>query len=144
MCIKKASSVCGIIDFIPKFAVHKRQENSKNDTKMKVKELVEKLNLKVLSGEKGLEREIDGCYISDLLSDVMGNAMEGNIWITLQTHKNVMAVASLKEMSCIILVKNLVPNEETIEQSNDEDLPILQTSLPTYEIAGLVYNLLNS
>ena len=110
---------------------------------MKVQELVEKLNLKVLSGEKGLEREIDGCYISDLLSDVMGNAMEGNIWITLQTHKNVMAVASLKEMSCIILVKNLVPNDETIEQSNDEDLPILQTNLPTYEIAGLVYNLLN-
>ena len=110
---------------------------------MKVQELVEKLNLKVLSGEKGLDREIDGCYISDLLSDVMGNAMEGNIWITLQTHKNVMAVASLKEMSCIILVKNLVPNDETIEQSNDEDLPILQTNLPTYEIAGLVYNLLN-
>ena len=85
---------------------------------MKVKELVEKLNLKVLSGEKGLDREIDGCYISDLLSDVMGNAMEGNIWI-------------------------LMPNDETIEQSNDEDLPILQTNLPTYEIAGLVYNLLN-
>ena len=110
---------------------------------MKVQELVEKLNLKVLAGEKGLDREIDGCYISDLLSDVMGNAMEGNIWITLQTHKNVMAVASLKEMSCIILVKNLMPNDETIEQSNDEDLPILQTNLPTYEIAGLVYNLLN-
>ena len=110
---------------------------------MKVKELVEKLNLKVLSGEKGLDREIDGCYISDLLSEVMGNAIEGNIWITLQTHKNVMAVASLKEMSCIILVKNLMPNDETIEQSNDEDLPILQTNLPTYEIAGLVYNLLN-
>ncbi len=132
------------LQLFPKFAVHKRQAKSKNDTKMKVKELVEKLNLKVLSGEKGLDREIDGCYISDLLSDVMGNAMEGNIWITLQTHKNVMAVASLKEMSCIILVKNLVPNDETIEQSNDEDLPILQTNLPTYEIAGLVYNLLNS
>ncbi len=131
------------LQLFPKFAVHKRQAKSKNDTKMKVKELVEKLNLKVLSGEKGLDREIDGCYISDLLSDVMGNAMEGNIWITLQTHKNVMAVASLKEMSCIILVKNLVPNDETIEQSNDEDLPILQTSLPTYEIAGLVYNLLH-
>ncbi len=131
------------LQLFPKFAVHKRQAKSKTDTKMKVKELVEKLNLKVLSGEKGLDREIDGCYISDLLSDVMGNAMEGNIWITLQTHKNVMAVASLKEMSCIILVKNLVPNDETIEQSNDEDLPILQTSLPTYEIAGLVYNLLH-
>ena len=115
----------------------------KTHKKMKVNELVERLGLKVLSGEKGLDREIDGCYISDLLSDVMGNAMEGNIWITLQTHKNVMAVASLKELACIILVKNLMPNDETIEQSNDEDLPILQTSLPTYEIAGLVYNLLH-
>ena len=109
---------------------------------MKVQELVDKLGLKVLSGANGLDREIDGCYISDLLSDVMGNAMEDNIWITLQTHKNVMAVASLKEMSCIILVKNLVPNDETIEQSNEEDRPILQTSLPTFEIAGLVYNLI--
>ena len=127
----------------PKFADLFGRNNLKPHTKMKVQELVEKLNLKVLAGEKGLDREIDGCYISDLLSDVMGNAMEGNIWITLQTHKNVMAVASLKELACIILVKNLMPNDETIEQSNDEDLPILQTSLPTYEIAGLVYNLLH-
>ena len=111
---------------------------------MKVQELVDKLGLKVLAGANGLDREIDGCYISDLLSDVMGNAQEGNIWITLQTHKNVMAVASLKEMSCIILVKDLGANEDTINQANEEALPILQTSLPTYEIAGLVYNLLNN
>ena len=110
---------------------------------MKVQELVDKLNLKVLAGGQGLNRDIDGCYISDLLSDVMGNAYEGNIWITLQIHKNVMAVASLKELSCIILVKNLVPNNDTIEQSNEEGLPVLQTDLPTYEIAGLVYNLLH-
>jgi len=109
---------------------------------MKVQELVDRLGLKVLAGANGLNREIDGCYISDLLSDVMGNAQEGNIWITLQTHKNVMAVASLKEMSCIILVKDLGANEDTINQSNEEELPILQTSLPTFEIAGLVYNLL--
>lgn len=110
---------------------------------MKVREMVEALNLKVLSGANGLDREIDGCYISDLLSDVMGNAEAGNVWITLQTHKNVMAVASLKEMACIILVKNLGANEDTLNESNDEGLPILQTSLPTYEIAGRVYNLLN-
>ena len=71
---------------------------------MKVKELVEKLNLKVLSGENGLDRDIDGCYVSDLLSDVMGNAEMCNVWVTLQTHKNVMAIASLKEISLVILV----------------------------------------
>ena len=74
---------------------------------MKVKELVEALNLKVLSGENGLDRDIDGCYVSDLLSDVMGNAEMGNIWVTLQIHKNVMAIASLKELACVILVKSV-------------------------------------
>lgn len=108
---------------------------------MKVQELVDKLNLKVLSGEKGLDREIEGCYVSDLLSDVMGNADAGNIWITLQTHKNVMAVASLKELSCIILVKGLTPNEDTLNQSNEEEIPILQTSMNTYEVTGKVYEL---
>lgn len=110
---------------------------------MTVQDLVDKLELTVLSGGNGLSREIDGCYISDLLSDVMGNAEAGNIWITLQTHKNVMAIASLKELSCIILVKGLVPNDETTEQSNEEDIPILQTKLSTFEIAGKVYNLIN-
>lgn len=108
---------------------------------MKVQELVNKLNLKVLSGEKGLDREIDSCYVSDLLSDVMGNADAGNIWITLQTHKNVMAVASLKELSCIILVKGLTPNEDTLNQSNEEEIPILQTSMNTYEVTGKIYGL---
>lgn len=110
---------------------------------MKVKELVEKLGLKVLAGEKGLERDIDGCYVSDLLSDVMGNADAGNVWVTLQTHKNVMAVASLKELSCVILVKNLTANDDTLSQANEEELAVLQTSLPTYEIVGQIYNLLN-
>ena len=111
---------------------------------MKVRELVDKLGLKVLSGENGLDREIDGCYVSDLLSDVMGNADAGNVWITLQTHKNVMAVASLKEMACVILVKNLTANEDTLSQSNEEEIPILQTSMETFEVAGRVYGLLNN
>ncbi|MBQ6725170.1 MAG: serine kinase [Bacteroidales bacterium] len=111
---------------------------------MKVKELVEKLNLTVISGEKGLDREIDGCYVSDLLSDVMGNADMGNVWVTLQTHKNVMAIASLKELACVVFVKNLNPAEETIEQSNEEDIPLLSTSMQTYEVVGKIYNLLNS
>lgn len=110
---------------------------------MKVRELVDRLGLKVLSGENGLDREIDGCYVSDLLSDVMGNADSGNVWITLQTHKNVMAVASLKEMACIILVKNLSANEDTLNQSNEEEIPILQTSMSTYEVTGKVFCLLN-
>ena len=111
---------------------------------MKVKELVEKLNLKVVSGESGLDRDIDGCYVSDLLSDVMGNAEMGNVWVTLQTHKNVMAIASLKELACVILVKNLMPSDDTIEQSNEEGIPFLTTDMQTYETVGKIYQLLNA
>lgn len=111
---------------------------------MKVRELVEKLNLKVVSGENGLDRDIDGCYVSDLLSDVMGNAEMGNVWVTLQTHKNVMAIASLKELACVILVKNLMPSDDTIEQSNEEGIPFLTTDMQTYEIVGKIYQLLNA
>lgn len=109
---------------------------------MTVKELVSALNLTVLSGENGLDREIDGCYVSDLLSDVMGNAEMNNIWITLQTHKNVMAIASLKELACVILVKGQSASEETLEQSNEEGIPFLSTNMQTFETAGKVYDLL--
>ena len=111
---------------------------------MKVRELVEKLNLKVVSGENGLDRDIDGCYVSDLLSDVMGNAEMGNVWVTLQTHKNVMAIASLKELACVILVKNLMPSDDTIEQSNEEGIPFLTTDMQTYETVGKIYQRLNA
>jgi len=111
---------------------------------MKVRELVEKLNLKVLSGENGLDNEIDGCYVSDLLSDVMGNAEMGNVWVTLQTHKNVMAIASLKELACVILVKGLTASDDTMEQSNEEGIPFLSTEMQTYETVGKIYQLLNA
>ena len=109
---------------------------------MKVKEVVEALNLKVLSGEQGLDKEVEGCYVSDLLSDVMGNAEMGNIWVTLQTHKNVMAIASLKELAAVILVKGQSASEDTLEQSNEEGIPFLSTEAETFETAGKIYELI--
>jgi predicted transcriptional regulator len=106
---------------------------------MKVCDLVKMLELKVFSGDSGLEKEITGGYSSDLLSDVMGNAKEGNVWITIQTHKNIMAVASLKEISAIILVKNLKPEDDVKNISNDEAIPILGTSLDAFMLAGKIY-----
>lgn len=110
---------------------------------MKVRELVDKLDLKVFSGEKGLDNEIDGGYVSDLLSDVMGFANEGSVWITLQVHKNIMAIASLKELAAVIIVKGYVPEEDAIEVSNQENIPILGTKENTFEIAGKIYGLLS-
>jgi len=110
---------------------------------MKVSEIIEKLGLTVFSGRKGLDREITGGYVSDLLSDVMGNAQEGQAWITLQVHQNVMAIASLKDMAAVILVNNLEPHENTVRHSDDENIPVLGTCLSTFEIAGKLYQLLN-
>ncbi len=109
---------------------------------MKVKELIEKANLKVFSGENGLGNDITGGYTCDLLSDVMGHADAGHIWITLQTHKNVMAIASLKELAAIVLVKGAKPDDDTLQQSNEENIPILGTDLEEFEISGIIYNLI--
>ncbi|MCW0482762.1 DRTGG domain-containing protein [Gaoshiqia sediminis] len=111
---------------------------------MKVSDLVEKLGLKVISGEKGLNRVVDGAYVSDLLSDVMGNARENQVWITLQVHQNVMAIASLKDLAAVILVKGLTANENTIQHSNEEQIPILSTTLSTFDMAGKLYELLHA
>ena len=110
---------------------------------MKVSEIVNELGLTVYSGQNGLDREITGGYVSDLLSDVMGNAQEGEVWITLQVHQNVMAIASLKDLAAVILVNNLEPLENTIRHSNEENIPILGTGLSTFEIAGKLYHIYN-
>ncbi len=106
---------------------------------MLVSELVKQLGLKVHSGENGLDREISGGYVSDLLSDVMGNADAGMVWITLQTHKNVMAISSLKDLAAVILVKGLIPDTDMAVQSDEEGIPVLGTDLQTFEVAGELY-----
>ncbi len=110
---------------------------------MKVSEIVNLLSLEVFSGEKGLDKEISGGYVSDLLSDVMGNSDEGQIWVTIQTHLNVMAIASLKEMAAVLLANGAKPNEDTLQKSNEEDIPIIGTSESTFEIVGKLYSILN-
>lgn len=110
---------------------------------MKVIDVVQKLEAKVLSGNNGLNKEVTGGYCSDLLSDVMGFAQEGQIWITIQSHKNIMAVASLKDISVIILPKNITAEKDTLAVSNKENIPILSSEMDVFTIAGIVYNLLN-
>lgn len=110
---------------------------------MTVQELVDTLGLTVFSGKENLNREIKGGYTSDLLSDVMGHAAEGQIWITLQTHKNVLAIASLKELSAILLVKGSAPEDDMLAQAAEEGIPVLGTNEQTFEMTGKVYQLIN-
>ncbi|MFH1563536.1 MAG: DRTGG domain-containing protein [Nitrospirota bacterium] len=109
---------------------------------MKLKEIVKELNLEVKIGNDWLDTEITGGYASDLLSDVMANAQKGNIWITLQIHQNIVAVASLKEIAGIILVNGRSPEEDTLQKARQEKIPILISKLSTFELVGRLYQLL--
>ncbi len=105
--------------------------------------MVDKLGLKVLCCKEKLDTEVTGGYCSDLLSDVMGNSSEGNIWLTIQVHKNIVAVAALKELAAILLVKGLSATEEAIEAAESQGIPILQTEEPAFETAGRLYSLID-
>ena len=104
-----------------------------------LKQIIEELDISLLCGN--IEREISGGYSSDLLSDVIANAKQNNIWITLQTHVNIVAIASLKDLAGIILVNGRKPENDTLQRAKQEDIPILSTKMQTYEIAGKLYEL---
>jgi len=105
--------------------------------------IVKELNLKVECGKDQLTQEVSGGYVGDLLSDVMANSKEGNLWITRQTHQNIVAVASLKELAGIILVQGKGPEKDTLEKASKEGIPLLVTDLHTFEVAGKLYKLLS-
>ncbi|KAB3535926.1 AraC family transcriptional regulator [Alkaliphilus pronyensis] len=102
---------------------------------MLVKELIQALDLEVIAGIEGEDREITGVYISDLLSWVMANLQAGNVWITIQTHVNVVAVALLGEASCMIIPEGAEIDENTIEKANQEKIPLLRSKLTAYQLA---------
>ena len=108
---------------------------------MKLQEIVDSLSLRVVTPPAELGREVTGAYVSDMLSDVMGNSKDGFLWITIQVHLNIIAVASLKNLSGIILVNNRVPAEETLKKAIEENIPIMTTPLPAFDLVGLLYSL---
>lgn len=111
---------------------------------MKVETIVQALGLEVKCCRDQLDKEVTGGYTGDLLSDVMGNSREGYIWITRQVHQNIVAVASLKEHAGIILINSSQPTADTLEKARAEQIPIMVSDLPAFEISGKVFNLLTS
>ncbi len=103
---------------------------------MKLKQLIALLGAKLLTQGADLERELHGCYICDLLSYVMSHAEKDNVWITVQTNLNVVAVASLTEVGCVILPENIEPEELTLQKAETEGVILLSARQTAYEIAA--------
>ncbi len=104
-------------------------------------EIIKTLGLKVMCGKDFLNRLVTGGYVSDLLSDVMANAKKGDIWVTMQVHPNIVAVAVLKEISGIVITGNRKPESETIKKAEQEKIPIMTTEVSAFEVVGRLYEM---
>ena len=106
---------------------------------MDIKVLIEKLNLKPLNNYEN--REVKGVCISDMISDVMASAKSGDLWLTIQTHKNIVPAANLVDISAIIISSAKEIPEETLDLANKHSIPILSSEYSTYELAGRLYDM---
>ena len=109
---------------------------------MNVKEFAEKLDMVILTGEKGLDKEIKKIYACDLLSWVMSHACKNDAWVTVLNHVNIVAVAVLLEISCIILPEGVDIEETTLKKAIENNIPILKTNMDTYEICWRTHEIL--
>ena len=108
---------------------------------MKISDLIKTFGLKIEAGKDRLHEEITGGYAGDLLSDVIAHSRKGDVWVTIQTHPNIVAVATMKELSGIILTGGRQPETETIQRADQEGIPILTSSLFSFELVGRLYRM---
>ena len=108
---------------------------------MLLREVIKELELEVISDNGAMNVEVTGGYVSDLLSHVMGKAKSGQIWITMQGHQNIVAVASLIGLAAVVVADGIEAEEKAIQKAQDQEVILCKTNLPVYEIAGRLYQL---
>lgn len=108
---------------------------------MKLSDIVEALDLKVGAGKARLDTEVHGGYAADLLSCAMAGARAGDVWVTLQGHLNVVAVASLNELAGVIVTEGKPVSAEALNKAEEEGVVILTTAMKAYEVCGRLWEL---
>jgi predicted transcriptional regulator len=103
---------------------------------MTLQKIVAELSLSVQAAGDKLHTKVTGGYASDLLSCVMAKARKGNVWVTLQSHLNIVAVAALLQLAGIIVTEGMSPDAATLEKANEEGIPILTTSETTFIVVS--------
>lgn len=99
---------------------------------MNIKELIEQVELKMLTNHEN--QDIDGVFVSDMMSDVMTHAQAGDLWITVQTHKNVISTANLMDVSAVVITHGKTVPDETIELASKFQVTLLHTNMNTYSL----------
>ena len=107
---------------------------------MKIKDVAQELELEAVV-EGDLEVEVSGGHIGDLLSNVMGRAKAGDLWITIQGHQNVAAIALLTEVAGVVVAEGMAIDEDTIAKAEEKDINLYQSQLSSYQLAGKLYQL---
>ena len=87
--------------------------------------------------------EINDCYVSDMLSDVLGSAKENQVWITIMKHLNVVAVAAMTNVPCIVFAKSTMPDPSVIDKAIQEDVLLAVSSKSVFELAGILYKMID-
>ncbi len=108
---------------------------------MELRQIAEALSLTVRTGHARLNASVTGGYAADLLSCAMAGARKGNVWVTLQGHLNVVAIASLAELAAVIVTEDTPVAPEALAKAEEEGIPILTTPLATYEVVGRLWEL---
>ena len=109
---------------------------------MTMHDIIAGLNLNVLTSPQDFNAVTpQGGYASDLLSCVVAGAQPDNIWVTLQAHMNVVAVAALREVSAVIITENAKPDVDVIEKANQQGVVLLSTSEPSYQVVGKLWEM---
>ena len=103
---------------------------------MLVSELISLIEAKNLTPTISEDREVTCGYVCDLLSWVMSHGDSGMAWVTVQTHMNVIAVAVLSEMACVILPEGIDMEEESLAKAVAENMVVLQSPLTAFDICG--------
>ncbi len=106
-------------------------------TATKLSSLLARLQVEPLTDNA--EADIRGCYISDLLSDVLAHTGPGVLWVTIQTHRNVVSVAAMKDVAAVLIACGRKPDASIVAEAEEEGVVLLSTPLTTYEVAGRLW-----
>lgn len=108
---------------------------------MTLAHIVEALSLEVFTPAADLSVDASSGYTGDLLSDVMGNAPGGAVWVTVQTHANVIAVATLRDVAAVVVAGGHRPEPEIAAKAEAESIALLGSSLSAFDLAGRLYEM---